>query len=155
MLCPGEWKVPTKQSPSPASRRWQRGQSLHSITLLHRSHSSIGGISFKLSQSHIYIKERSRSVCLFVCLNLEAKLLDGSQPNLAWATSWYLWVSSKYFFLGNPPRGSIIFEKLKKSKLPQYGPGQRAESFCGTFCGTFCTFFGRREDFFLELLILF
>ncbi len=31
----------------------------------------------------IYIKERCLSVCLFVCSDLEPKLLDGSLPNLA------------------------------------------------------------------------
>ncbi len=53
-------------------------------------------------------------------------------------------------FWVDPPRGGIILEKLKKSKLPPYGPGQRAESFCGTFCGTFCAFFGRREKRYLN-----
>ena len=62
----------------------------------------------------IYIKEECLSVCLFVCSDLEAKLLDGSQPNLAWATSWSMWVTSKYFFWVDPPRGGIILEKLKK-----------------------------------------
>ncbi len=49
----------------------------------------------------IYIKEVCLSVCLFVCSDLEAKLLDGSQPNLAWATHWYLWVTSIYNNLSN------------------------------------------------------
>ncbi len=54
---------------------------------------------------YIYIKERCLSVCLFVCSDLAHKLLDGSQPNLAWATLWYMWVTSKYLFWGvDPPR---------------------------------------------------
>ncbi len=63
----------------------------------------------------IYMYKRGvcLSVCLFVCLDLEAKLLDGYQPNLAWATHWYLWVSSKYFF-GLTPPGGYNFGKTKK-----------------------------------------
>ncbi len=44
-------------------------------------------------------------------------------------------------FWVDPPRGGIILEKLKKSKLSPYGPGRTAESFCGTFCSTFAYFF--------------
>ncbi len=72
----------------------------------------------------IYIKEACLSVCLFVCSDLEPKLLDGFQPNLAWTSPWTLWVTSKYFFWVDPPRGGIILEKLKKSKLPPDGPGR-------------------------------
>ena len=89
----------------------------------------------------IYIKEACLSVCLFVCSDLEPKLLDGFQPNLAWSTPWYLWVTLKYFFGLTPPQGGYNFGKTKKSKLSPYGPGQRAKSFCGTFCGTSCAFF--------------
>ncbi len=47
------------------------------------------------------IKERCLSVylcCLSVCSDLEPKLLDGFQPNLAWATPWALEVTSKNCF---------------------------------------------------------
>ncbi len=66
----------------------------------------------------IYIKEACLSVCLFVCSDLEPKLLDGFQPNLAWSTPWYLWVTSKYFFGLTTPRGGIILEKLKNPNFP-------------------------------------
>ncbi len=49
--------------------------------------------------------------------DLEAKSLDGFQPNLAWASLWPLWVTSKYFFGLTPTRGGTILEKLNKSKL--------------------------------------
>ncbi len=45
------------------------------------------------------------SVCLFVCSDLEPKLLEGYQPNVAWASPWTLWVTSKYFFGFSPPGG--------------------------------------------------
>ncbi len=66
---------------------------------------------------HIYgIK---RPVCLSVYLfGLEPKLLDGFKPNLAWATPFYLWVTSKYFFGLPPPRTGIILEKLKNPNFP-------------------------------------
>ena len=70
----------------------------------------------------IYIKEAYLSVCLFVCLfvcsDLAPKPLDGFQPNLAWASPWTLWVTSKYFFWVDPPRGGIILEKLKNPNFP-------------------------------------
>ncbi len=60
------------------------------------------------SQS-IYIKDACLSVCLsvclFVCSDLEPKLLDGFQPNLAWTSPWTLWATSKYFFGLTPPGG--------------------------------------------------
>ena len=83
---------------------------------------------------YIYIKERCLSVCLFVCSDLEHKLLDGSQPNLAWATLWYMWVTSKYLFWGvDPPREGQNFWKTKKITLSPYGPGRSIQSVCGTF----------------------
>ncbi len=49
---------------------------------------------------------------MFVCSALAAKLLDGSQPNLAWTSPWTLWVISKNFF-GLTPKGGTILKKLK------------------------------------------
>ncbi len=89
-------------------------------------------------------------VCLFVCSDLEPKLLDGSLPNLAWATLRSLWVTSKYFFWVDLPRGGIILVKLKKYNLPHMAQ-DGAGFFCGTFCGTFCAFF----IFIFQILILF
>ncbi len=53
-------------------------------------------------------------------------------------------------FWVDPPRGGIILEKLKKSKLPPYDLRGRAESFCGTFCGAFCAFFWENFGYFFE-----
>ncbi len=50
---------------------------------------------------------------MFVCSDMEAKLLDGSQPNLAWAIHWYLCVTLKYFF-GLTPLGGYNFRKTQK-----------------------------------------
>ncbi len=66
---------------------------------------------------HPSIYKREVSVCLFVCSDLESKLLDGSQPNLAWTSPWPLWVTSKYFFWVDPLQGGIILEKLKNPNL--------------------------------------
>ncbi len=79
----------------------------------------------------IYIKEACLSVCLFVCSDLEPKLLDGFQPNLAWSTPWYLWVTSKCFF---------GFWKSSKSKLSPYGQDVAQNSFAAPFAQGF--FFG-------------
>ncbi len=66
-------------------------------------------------------------VCLFVCSDLESKLLAGSQPNLAWATPWMGPVGNlEIRFWVDPPRGGIILEKLEKSDHSPYGPGQSA-----------------------------
>ncbi len=55
-----------------------------------------------------------KEACLFVCSDLETKVLDGSLPNLAWTSPWTLWVTSKYFlFWVGPPRG-YNFEKNSK-----------------------------------------
>ncbi len=69
----------------------------------------------------IYKGGLSMSPCLFVCSDLEPKLLDGFHPNLAWATLWSMWVTSKYFsrLTPPPPRGDIILEKLKNQNFPQ------------------------------------
>ena len=58
---------------------------------------------------HTSICKREVFVCLFVCLYLEPKLQEGFQPNLAWATPWHLWVTSKYFFglTPPPPQGGV------------------------------------------------
>ncbi len=41
------------------------------------------GLTEQVTTQSIYIKEACLSVCLFVCSDLESKLLYGSQPNLA------------------------------------------------------------------------
>ena len=58
-------------------------------------------------------------VCLSVCSNLEAKLLEGFQPNLGGTSPWTLEVTSKFFFGFDFPRGGggIILEKLTKSNI--------------------------------------
>ncbi len=64
-------------------------------------------LSRKLESIYIYKRGLSvcLSVCLFVCSDLELKLLDGFHPNLAWTSPWTLWVTSKYFFFGLTPPG--------------------------------------------------
>ena len=58
------------------------------------------------------------SVCLFVCSDLEPKLLDGFQPNLAWVTLRSLWVTSKYFFGLTPPGGVQFWKNSKHLTFP-------------------------------------
>ncbi len=61
-------------------------------------------------------------VCLSVCSNLEAKLLEGFQPNLGGTSPWTLEVTSKFFFGFDFPGGGggIILEKPHKIKYFSY-----------------------------------
>ena len=123
--------------------------------LLWTKMSSVGQTLIKSFFCAIYIYKREvsvcLSVCLFVCSDLEPKLLEGFQPNLAWATPWYLWVTSKYFFLGwPPPKGGYNFGKTsKKSKLPHMAQ-DGAVFFCGTFCANFWFFLAGKFRYFFN-----
>ncbi len=61
----------------------------------------------------IHIKERCLFVCLFVTIWSPNYRMDLSQK-LPWTSPLTLRRSSKNFFGGDPPRGGIILEKLKK-----------------------------------------
>ncbi len=89
----------------------------------------------KISFCHdaIFICKRGPSVCLFVCLDIEPKLLEGSQPNFAWVILWYMWETSKYFFGLTSQSGGIVLEKLKNPDFPHMARDKGWNPFAARF----------------------
>ena len=100
---------------------------------------SVGGVPFCPDRdstslreycTEIYMYKRGLSVCLvclFVCSDFKPKLLDGSKTKFGKGLPLDHVGNLKMLFWVDPPRGGIILEKLKKSKLFPYGPGRRVE----------------------------
>ena len=88
----------------------------------------------------------ARLLGLHVCSDLEPKLLEGFQPTLAWATPWYLKVTSKYFFglTPPPPRRGYNFGQTKKPKLAPCGPYGGLNPFAAPFAAPFARPSGAR-----------
>ncbi len=141
-------ETPTKTHSIWAARK-RRKAGAGTQNLRHRDKSGSAGVAQACAgrrrggaSPSIYMKE----ACLFVCSDLEPKVLDGFQPNLAWSTPWALWVASKYFFGLTPPGGEYNVRKNQKSKLSPHGQdGGRNPFVVRTFGGTLCATLSSQE----------
>ena len=77
---------------------------------------------FDLRIESIYIKERCLSVCLSVCLfGFGAQTTGKISTKFGMGHPLVSVGNLEILFWVDPPRGGIILEKLKKSKLSPYG----------------------------------